>query len=169
MPGSAIGGRRRRKVLGRRKERVGRRRKERKRRALTCGAGGAVSEGGKRAGERAHAGRGAKMGRAVWLRCTRGRKKKGRMEAGRCERKEEKGGRARLGRQWASAGRGRKKGTGPELGVGLEWKKGIFFSKTKPFPNLFSLFSILSQIQIRFEFNFKSTSPTLIQKPYASA
>jgi len=30
-------------------------------------------------------------------------------------------------------------------------------------------FSILSQIQMEFEFNFKPTSPTLNQKQYASA
>ena len=66
-------------------------------------------------------------------------------------------------------GKGEKKKTGPEPRVGPEWKKGNFFSKTKPFPNLFSLFSILSQIQIKFEFNFKLSSPTLNQKPYASA
>ena len=65
-------------------------------------------------------------------------------------------------------GKERKMGTGPIPGVGPEWKKMIFFSKSNHFPNLFSLFSILSQIQIKFEFNFKSSSPTLNQKPYAS-
>ena len=34
-----------------------------------------------------------------------------------------------------------------------------FFSKTKSFSK-----SILNQIEIKFEVNFKSTSPTLIQK-----
>ena len=80
------------------------------------------------------------------------------------ERREE----ALLGCQWASAGREKKKKAGPEPRVGPEWKK-MNFSKSNHFPNLFSLFSILSQIQIKFEFNFKSSSPTLNQKLYASA
>ena len=98
---------------------------------------------------KSQAGRGAKLGRA---RCVRGMKEKGRAVQLR-----------------ASAGRGKKEKARPEPGVGPEWKKVIFFSKTKPFPNLFSLFSILSQLQIKFEFNFKSSSPTLNQKQYASA
>ena len=82
---------------------------------------------------------------------------------GKIERRKEEKGRD------ACAGRGEKEKAGPETGVGPEWKKVIFFKNKNLFPNLFSLFSILSQIKIEFEFNFKSTSPTLNQKQYASA
>ena len=85
-------------------------------------------------------------------------------------RRNRKGGREGAARPPAGQrGKGGKKGLGQNLGLGQNGRKVIFFSKTKPFPNLFSLFSILSQIQIKFEFNFKSSSPTLNQKPYALA
>ena len=91
--------------------------------------------------------------------------------AGRCGEKErpraveKKRGKGRHG--WAasgpSAGRKEKLGSGLIPGVGPKWKK-MNFSKSNHFPNLFPLFSILSQIQIEFEFNFESTSPTFNQK-----
>ena len=77
-------------------------------------------------------------------------------------RKEE--GWARLGRQWASAGR-REKGWA-DL-VGLKREEDELFFKIKSFSK--SIFSFLSQIQIEFEFNFESTSPTFNQKQYAPA
>ena len=73
---------------------------------------------------------------------------------------------------WAASGPAQegeeKEKAGPEPGVGPKWKK-MNFSKSNHFPNLFPLFSILSQIQIEFEFNFESTSPTFNQKQYALA
>ena len=82
-------------------------------------------------------------------------------------RKEEKGRDA--GPPAGQRGKGRKrKGQAQNWGW-TRMEEGNFFQKQKPFPNLFSLFSILSQIKIEFEFNFKSTSPTLNQKQFASA
>jgi hypothetical protein len=58
-----------------------------------------------------------------------------------------------------------EKGKGADRFLGLAKKEGRIF-KIKLFSN--SIFSNLSQIQMEFEFNFKTTSPTLNQKQYDS-
>ena len=140
--GSANGGRRGRKVLGRRRKGSGWRRKERKRRALIGGARGAVSEGRKRADGSAcrkrRAGRGTKLGRAV--RCAR-KKEKGPRGSRPVQVGKEKGGRAQLRRQRASAGRGRKKRLGQNLGLGQNGRKVIFFKNKTFSKSIFSIFN----------------------------
>jgi len=95
--------------------------------------------------------------------------KEGAREAGRCgqavrEEKRREEGEARLGRQRAIVGRGRKRKGQAYARLNKEEKE--IFQKQNLFQNYFSF---LSQIQIEFEFNFKSSSPTLNQKQYAFA
>ena len=79
------------------------------------------------------------------------------------KRREEGGGAA--GPLAGQHRKGEKKEGRADSRAGLKMKEGRIFQKQ----NLFQFyFSILSQIQIEFEFNFKSSSPTLNQKPYAS-
>ena len=75
---------------------------------------------GERERTAARAGNAERAGAPRWaaLCGARAEEEKGRTVAGRCGRKEEKGGRAQLGHQRASAGRGRKKRLGQNLGLG---------------------------------------------------
>ena len=89
---------------------------------------------------------------------------KGRLRAGKKEGKLARP--PAMGRRRArQAGKGEEEGRAGS-GVG---PVGEFFPKSNIFPILFSPFPFLSQIQISFEFTFKSSSPTLNQKPYDSA
>ena len=61
--------------------------------------------------------------------------------------KKKRGRKGAAGLPVSQCGKERKMGTGPIPGVGPEWKK-MNFSKSNHFPNLFPLFSVLSQIQM---------------------
>ena len=84
-------------------------------------------------------------------------------------RKKKRGRKDLAGPPAGQCGKGEKKRDWARTWGWAIMEERYFFSKTNHLPNLFSLFSILSQIQIKFEFNFKSSSPTLNQKQYAWA